>query len=336
MKCVVTGAAGFIGSHLCQALLHSGHEVVGLDSFAPYYPPLIKQRNLLSFLSLPNCRFFRIDLGKDRFDDMLTGADVIFHLAALSGTARGRGDMDEHWAANVQVTQKLLEATRRAAHGLRRFVFASTSSVYGKDASGDETMPARPICPEGITKLAAENLCLACADADGVPAVILRYSSVYGPRQPPDMDHHRFIQALLQDQPVVVYGDGQQVCGDVYVEDCVRATLAAIDASPGDVFNVAGRESASVKDVLGKLEALTGRKARVRHEPARAGDPGQAVADTTRLRTRLGWTPRTGLDEGLAQQWAWQAGEMKHADEPLDRVAERRAHDARRLIVSKP
>ena len=315
MKCIVTGAAGFIGSHLCLALLRSGHEVVGLDSFVLSYSPIIKQRNLLGFLALPNCRFFRIDLGKDRFDGLLAGAEVIFHLAAPLGSAQGWGDMDEHWAGNVQVTRNLLEAAVRSAGTLRRFVFASASSVYGKSAASAESAPARPVCPCGVTKLAAENLCLAYTESHGIPVVILRYFPVYGPRQRPDMDCHRFIQALLLDQPVVVYGDGRQARSDLYIDDCVRATLAAADGPPGEVYNVGGGEAASAWDVLHKLEALAGRPARVRHEAAAPGRLGHTLPDTTRLRTKLGWEPRTSLDDGLALHWAWQAGELKHRDE---------------------
>jgi nucleoside-diphosphate-sugar epimerase len=313
MKCVVTGAAGFIGSHLCHALLRSGHEVVGLDSFVPSYPVIIKQRNLLSFLSSPHCRFFRMDLRKDRLDEVLAGCEVVFHLAATPGPARGWTDVDQHWAGDVQATQKLLEAVHRCAGGLRRFIFASSSAVYGSDACGAETAPTRPFQPCGIIKLAVENLCLAYAEAFGVPTVILRYDSVYGPRQRPDLDYHRFIQGLLLDRPVALHGDDHEARGDVYVEDCVRATVAAIEAPPGEVYNVGG-PAVTTGEVVRKLEALAGRPARVRREPAPAGDPRRLVLDTTKLRTRLGWEPRTGPDEGLALQWAWQTGELKHHD----------------------
>jgi nucleoside-diphosphate-sugar epimerase len=333
MKCIVTGAAGFIGSHLCQALLHSGHEVVGLDSFVPSYPPIIKQRNLLGFLSLPNCRFFRIDLGKDRVDDLLAGAEVVFHLAAESGVTRAWDDLDDYWRGNVHATQKLLDAVRRSAGTLRRFVFASSSAVYGPDACGDESAPTRPTSAYGTSKLAAENLCLGYAEAYNVPAVILRYFPVYGPRQRPDMSIHRFIQALLRDQPVVVAGDGRQALGHTYVEDSVRATIAAVNSAPDQVYNVAGSEARSAWDILGRLEALAGRKARVRHEPTFPGQHHRALPDTTRLRTQLGWEPLTGFDEGLALQWAWQAGELKHGDEALAPVTERQGSGPRKRIV---
>jgi nucleoside-diphosphate-sugar epimerase len=186
-------------------------------------------------------------------------------------------------------------------------VFASASSVYGRMASGDETQLPQPISPYGITKLAAEQLCRAYFEAHNMPTVTLRYFSVYGPRQRPDMGYYRFIQAMLEDRPVTIYGDGQQVRGNTYVADCVEATLAAMEAPAGEIYNVGGGETASVWDIVHKLEAISGRKARIRHEPARAGDQARTGADTTKLRRHLGWQARTPLDEGLAQQWQWQA-----------------------------
>jgi nucleoside-diphosphate-sugar epimerase len=314
MKCVVTGAAGFIGSHLAEALLRGGDQVIGLDSFVPYYPEPIKQRNLLGCLSSPNYQFHRMDLSKDLLDDLLASAEVIFHLAAMPGLMRSWKDLEGYWACNVQATQRLLDAVRRSAPGLRRLILASTSSVYGTFASGDETAPTKPSSPYGITKLAAEGLCRAYAEVHGIPVVTLRYFSVYGPRQRPDMGYHRFIQALLQNQPIVVYGDGQQVRGNTYVADCVRATLAAVQAPPGEVYNVGGGEAATVWDILHKLEALADRPAKVYQEPARPGDQRSTFADTTKLRTHLGWEPDTSLEEGLALQWAWQSRELNHTE----------------------
>ena len=308
MKCVVTGAAGFIGSHLCEELLRSGYKVTGLDAFVPYYPQVVKQRNLLRLLSHSNARFYRVDLRSDPLDELLADAELIFHLAAMPGLAQSWTNVEDYWTCNVLATQKLLEAAHRSAGRLRCLVHASTSSVYGRLASGDETLPTLPISPYGITKLAAEHMCRAYVDAYRLPVVTLRYFSVYGPRQRPDMGYYRFIKALLEDTPLVVYGDGRQVRGNTYVADCVRATIAAAGAPPGEVYNVGGGETATVWDILRRLEALAGRPARVRQEPARPGDQAHTQADTAKLRRHLGWEPCTPLDEGLARQWAWQAG----------------------------
>ncbi len=307
MKCIVTGAAGFIGSHLCEELLRCGHKVTGLDAFIPYYPQVVKHRNLLELLRNPNLRFYRVDLRTDPIDDLLAGADVIFHLAAMPGLMQSWTDLEGYWTCNVLATQKLLESVHRSGIKLERFVYASTSSVYGRMASGDETLPTRPISPYGITKLAAEHMCNAYAEAHQVPVVTLRYFSVYGPRQRPDMGYYRFIQAMLDNKSVTVYGDGQQVRGNTYVADCVQATLAAVQAPVGELYNVGGGETASVWDILHKLEALSGHKAKVRQKPARPGDQKHTFADTTKLRQQLSWEPRTPLDEGLARQWEWQA-----------------------------
>jgi nucleoside-diphosphate-sugar epimerase len=316
MNCVVTGAAGFIGSHLCEELLRCGHRVTGLDAFIPYYPAEVKQRNLAPFLEHPNLRFHRADLRGDAIDEWLSEAEVVFHLAAMPGLTRSWIDLEGYWTCNVLATQKLLEAAHRSAPRLQRIVHASTSSVYGRMASGDETLPTQPISPYGITKLAAEHLCRAYAEAHNLPVVLLRYFSVYGPRQRPDMGYHRFIQAILEDRPVTVYGDGRQVRGNTYVADCVRATIAAASALAGEIYNVGGGETASVWDILHKLEAVSGRKVHVHQEPARPGDQAHTHADTTKLRHQLGWEPCTPLDEGLARQWEWQ---MKMRDQaPAD------------------
>jgi nucleoside-diphosphate-sugar epimerase len=310
MKCVVTGAAGFIGSHLCERLLRDGHEVVGLDAFIPYYPRAIKEHNLAGARAHPRFRFAEADLRNAPLDALVDGAEVVFHLAAMAGLNRSWVDFDSYSGCNLQATERLLQALRRAAPRLRRLVYASTSSVYGRFASGDETLPTRPISPYGVTKLAAEHLCRACAEAYGMPLVVLRYFSVYGPRQRPDMGYHRFIRALLQGEPLEVCGDGQQVRGNTYVGDCVAATVAAVEAPEGETYNLGGGEAATHRDVIHKLEALAGRPARIKQLPDRPGDQRYTFADTTRLRRHTGWEPQTRLDEGLAAQWSWQEQEL--------------------------
>jgi nucleoside-diphosphate-sugar epimerase len=308
MKCLVSGAAGFIGSHLCERLLGAGHTVVGLDAFIPYYPRPVKEANLTAARAQGHFTFHELDLRQGRLEPVLDGVEVVFHLAAMAGLTRSWTEFDLYQSCNLTATQRLLEAARQVP-SLRRFLYASTSSVYGRFSSGDESLPTRPISPYGVTKLAAENLCRAYAEEQGLPLVILRYFSVYGPRQRPDMGYHLFIRALLDGKPLVVYGDGQQVRGNTYVGDSVEATVRAAEALPGEVYNVGGGEAVSVWEVLHKLETITGQKAVVRREPARPGDQRSTFADTGKLRRHLGWQPVVGLDDGLARQVAWQRGE---------------------------
>ena len=305
MKCLVTGAAGFIGSHLCERLLRDGHEVVGIDAFIPYYPRPIKEANLAPLRAQPGFTFHTLDLRTDALAEPLDGVDTVYHLAAMAGLVKSWTDFDLYQSCNLTATQRLLEATRPSPT-LRRFIYASTSSVYGRFSSGDETMRTRPISPYGVTKLASENLCRAFHEEHGLPLVVLRYFSVYGPRQRPDMGYHRFIAALLEGRPITVYGDGQQVRGNTYVSDCIEASVAALTAPLGETYNLGGGESASVWDILHKLEILTGRKAQTRREPPRPGDQRYTFADTGKLQRHLGWQARVGLEEGLAHQLAWQ------------------------------
>ena len=304
MKCLVTGAAGFIGSHLCDRLLRDGHEVVGLDAFIPYYPRPLKEANLLPLRASRGFTFRPLDLRTDPLADALDGVEAVFHLAAMAGLLKSWTDFDLYQSCNLTATQRLVEAARRIPT-LRRFVYVSTSSVYGTYSSGDETLPTRPTSPYGVTKLAGEHLCRSF-EAAGLPLVVLRDFSVYGPRQRPDMGYYKFIHALLHGDLITVFGDGQQIRGNTYVDDCVAATVAAMEAPLGETYNVGGGESASVWDILARLERITGRRAVTRQEAARPGDQRYTFADTTKLQRHLGWQPRTTLDEGLARQVVWQ------------------------------
>jgi nucleoside-diphosphate-sugar epimerase len=312
MKCLVTGAAGFIGSHLCESLVQTGHSVVGLDSFVPYYPRAVKEANLFSVRANSAFRFEEIDLRNDPLDRVLEGIEVIFHLSAMAGLSRSWTEFGLYESCNINGTHRLLEAARRIST-LKRFLYASTSSVYGRFGSGDEMLPLRPISPYGVTKLAAENLCEAYAEELALPLIVLRYFSVYGPRQRPDMGYHRFIQAMLNGQPLVVYGDGMQVRGNTYISDCVAATIRSMDALPGETYNVGGGEAASVWDIIKQLEQVIGRRAIVRKEASRPGDQRYTFADTSKITRHLGWKPKVSLAEGLAKQVTWQRGSVSRA-----------------------
>lgn len=305
MLYLVTGAAGFIGSHLCERLLALGHEVVGLDAFIPYYPKPLKERNLVEALKNPRFRFHSLDLRTDDLRPAVDGVEVIIHLAAMPGLVASWSDFDLYLSCNVTATQRLLEAIK-GSRSLKRFVYGSTSSVYGKFASGDETLPTKPVSPYGVTKLAGEHLAKAYLETFGTPVVTLRFFSVYGPRQRPDMAYNIFIKALLAGSPITIYGDGQQVRGNTYVADCVEAVIASANAQVGETYNIGGGEMVSVIDVLGKLERIAGKKFTVKNEPARLGDQRHTFADTTKLRRHLGWEPKMTLDEGLARQFEWQ------------------------------
>lgn len=310
MQCLVTGAAGFIGSHLCERLLQEGHQVTGVDGFVPYYPRAIKEANLARARAHAHFRFQCLDLRSEPLENLVADVEWIFHLAAMPGLVMSWTDFDLYWTCNVQATQHLLEAARQHCRRLGRFVYASSSSVHGKFASGDESLPLKPISPYGMTKLAGEHLCQAYADAFDLPLTVLRYYSVYGPRQRPDMAYHRFIRAMLRGEALTVCGDGQQVRSNTYVDDCVAATMAAVQTRAGEVFSVGGGESASVWDVVGLLERLAGRKAEVRREAARPGDQRATFADTSKLERCTGWQPQVSLEEGMARQWHWQQQEM--------------------------
>jgi len=307
MRCLVTGAAGFIGSHLCGKLLDLGHQVIGLDAFIPYYPREIKEANLGALHGRKGFQFLESDLRKDGLSHLVHGTEVVFHLAAMAGLKQSWVDFDLYSSCNLLATQRLIDAFR-GSESLKKFIYASTSSVYGKFSSGDEQVSTRPVSPYGVTKLAGELLCQAFREEFHLPAVVLRYFSVYGPGQRPDMGYHKFVKAMLEGTPITVYGDGHQSRGNTFVSDCVDATIAATKAPVGETYNIGGGETASVWDILGKLERITGMKARVRQEEARAGDQRTSQADISKATRDLGWSPKVSLDDGLARQVAWQSG----------------------------
>ena len=305
---LVTGAAGFIGSHLCERLLQAGHRVVGLDAFTDYYPRAVKEANLATLRTRPDFRFLEVDLARADLAPVVAEADFIFHQAGQPGVRASWGkEFDVYVEDNILATQRLLEAARGSTR-LQRLVFASSSSVYGeaRDLPLREESPTRPYSPYGVTKLAAEHLCALYHSNHGLPTVALRYFTVYGPRQRPDMGFHKFIRAALSDRPIVLYGDGEQTRDFTYVADAVEANwLALAPRAVGEVFNVGGGSRCSVNQVLASLEEILGRPIRRDHRPTQPGDVRHTWADTTRAREVLGFSPRVSLQEGLARQVAW-------------------------------
>jgi UDP-glucose 4-epimerase len=306
---VVTGAAGFIGSHLCEALVELGHEVIGVDAFTDYYDPAVKRANVAGLVRAKNFRLLELDLGADDLDALPRDARWVFHSAAQPGVRASWGAEFAHYAHhNVLATQRLLERYRGS--DAERVVVASSSSVYG-DAERmptTETDLPRPYSPYGVTKLAAEHLTLLYGRNFGLPVVALRYFTVYGPRQRPDMGFHRFVTALLDGRPLPLYGDGGQTRDFTFVEDAVAANLAAAEKGNG-VYNVGGGSRVSVLRVFEILGALAGRAPEIDRQPAQPGDPRDTGADIARAKADLAWSPRVALEEGLARQWAWQKGE---------------------------
>ena len=304
---LVTGAAGFVASHLCEELLDRGHRVVGVDAFIPYYPRELKERNLAELRGRERFTFYEADLRSADLAPLTDGVDAVFHVAAQAGLLRSWHEFDSYMTCNILATQRLLDATTQAH--VSHFLQISTSSVYGRFATGDETAPLAPISPYGITKLAAEQLCRAYATQFDLPVTVLRLFSVYGPRQRPDMGYNIFIRSLLQGDAITIDGDGTDSRSNTYVRDCVTGLAQAFeqpDRSVGETFNIGGGEEVNVNQVLDILHELSGIAPITRHGPARPGDQRRTVADTGKARARLGYAPQTGIVEGLRAQLAWQ------------------------------
>jgi nucleoside-diphosphate-sugar epimerase len=304
---VVTGAAGFIGSRLCEVLLEEGHNVRGVDCFTTYYDRSVKERNLSGVLEHPRFHFFERDLATDQLADVVEGAGAVLHLAAMPGLVRSWTDVAAYSHCNIVATARLLEAVTQA--GSARFVQISTSSVYGLDATGDETTPLRPASPYGVTKLASENLVRAYESQLGLEAVILRYFSVYGPRQRPDMAYNIFCRSLLNDTEIQVFGDGGAVRSNTFVDDCVRGTIQALACAPsGEVFNIGGGVAITVNEAIEILGNVSGRVPKVVYKPARRGDQRVTIAQFDKATKAFGYQPAVAPTEGLARQWDWALG----------------------------
>jgi nucleoside-diphosphate-sugar epimerase len=307
MRVVVTGAAGFIGSHLCDRLLADGHQVVGIDSFSDFYERTRKKQNIEEARSRDNFTMVELDMVDGDVARALRGANVLFHLAGQPGVRPSWGDhFDRYVQDNIVATQRVLEAVRESP--VERLIFASSSSVYG-DAEmfpTKETALPRPVSPYGMTKLAAEHLVFVYTRNFGIPATSLRYFTVYGPRQRPDMAFHRFMEALVDGEEIEIYGDGEQTREFTFVADAIEGTVRAASTDVvGQVINLGGGSRVTVNRVLQTLEDISGVKARRRYLPAAPGDPRHTGASINVARERLGWEPRVSLREGLTRQWEW-------------------------------
>jgi nucleoside-diphosphate-sugar epimerase len=307
MKALVTGAAGFIGSHLTAALLDRGAEVTGLDCFTDYYARAIKERNLDVNRTHPRFHFVEARLQDADLPALLDGVTHVFHLAAQAGVRRSWGrDFRTYTENNIDASQRLLEAC--AGRPLQRFVYASSSSIYGDRVAipmREDAVP-QPVSPYGVTKLAAEQLCYLYSVNHGVPATSMRYFTVYGPRQRPDMGFHRFIRAAIHDQPITLYGDGEQTRDFTFVTDAVAATVAAGErGKPGRAYNIGGGSRVSINHVFDIIGRVTGKPLRIQREPAQKGDMRDTYADTSLARADLGFAPRVSLEEGIEAEYQW-------------------------------
>jgi len=307
MRALVTGAAGFIASHLTSALLDRGAEVIGLDCFTDYYPRRVKEENLDVNRHRPGFTFLEARLQEADLPSVLDGVSHVFHLAAQAGVRKSWGqDFRIYTDNNVDASQGLLEAC--VGRPLHRFVYASSSSLYGDSVAipmREDALP-QPVSPYGVTKLAAEQLCYLYSVNHGVPATSVRYFTVYGPRQRPDMAFHKFFRASLEGKPVVLYGDGEQTRDFTYVTDAVAGTMAAGDTGvPGRAYNIGGGSRVTVNQVLAIVERLVGRPLEIRREPAQKGDMRDTFADTRLAHADLGFAPRVPLAAGIEAEYQW-------------------------------
>jgi nucleoside-diphosphate-sugar epimerase len=309
VKALVTGVAGFIGSTLAEHLIKEGADVVGIDCFTDYYPRAIKERNLKGPAAHSRFRFVESSIQEADLAGLLADRTHVFHLAAQAGVRKSWGrDFNVYTVNNIEATQVLLEACTKRP--LERLVYASSSSVYGDLVSLPmrETALPQPVSPYGVSKLAAEQLCYLYHVNYGVPAVSLRYFTVYGPRQRPDMGFHKFLRATLCGDPISVFGDGEQTRDFTFVADAVSATIAAgVRGVPGRVYNIGGGSRVTVNEVLEMIGRVAGRPPLIHSDAAQKGDMRHTYADTSLAAHDLGFHPTVSLQEGLAAEYQWLA-----------------------------
>jgi nucleoside-diphosphate-sugar epimerase len=307
VKALITGVAGFVGSTLAERLLANGADVVGIDCFTDYYPRPVKERNLSGPAGHPGFRFVETRIQDADLKRLLADRTHVFHLAAQAGVRKSWGrDFTIYTVNNIDATQVLLEAC--VGTGIERLVYASSSSVYGDHVSipmREDALP-QPVSPYGVTKLAAEQLCYLYFVNYSVPTVSLRYFTVYGPRQRPDMGFHKFLLATIRSEPITLYGDGEQTRDFTFVADAVGATRdAGVRGVPGRVYNIGGGSRVSINQVFDMIRRISGRTPVVKREPDQKGDMRDTYADTTLARADLGFAPTVGLEDGLAAEHRW-------------------------------
>lgn len=308
VRFLVTGAAGFIGSHLCEQLITEGHSVIGVDAFIDAYPRLHKERNLRALLGSPAFEFHEKDLRTADLDSLVNGCDVIINEAAMAGLTRSWTDFDLYSSCNLLAVSRLVESATKS--GIERFVQISTSSVYGREAVGDESGATRPISPYGVTKLAAEHLLWAHEARGALSLLVLRYFSVYGPRQRPDMALRIFTEAMIRGEPITVFGDGSQSRTNTYVSDIVRGTIDGATSDVVGTFNLSGRVAISVTDAIRLISDALGATPDIRHAAERPGDQQQTAGSSERAMEAFGFKPTVDPAEGIARQVSWTVAEV--------------------------
>ncbi|AKT37120.1 NAD-dependent epimerase/dehydratase family protein [Chondromyces crocatus] len=314
MRCLVTGAAGFVGSHLSERLVALGHDVVGVDRFSAYYPLSHKEANLARLRDEPRFRLEAVDLCEADLVRLLDGCEVVFHVAAQAGVRSSWEGFDVYLRDNVLATQRLLEAARRPGSTVRKVVYASSSSVYGDapELPFRESSPTVPCSPYGVTKLSAEQLCELYRRSFGLATASLRYFTVYGPRQRPDMGFFRFIEATLSRRSIPLFGDGEQTRDFTFVADIVEATRRAGEGGAVGIYNVGGGSRVTLNQVLSLLGEIAG-EVRVERRPSQAGEMAHTWADISAAARDLGYAPAVTLREGLEAQVAWHRSRRSDA-----------------------
>ena len=307
MRSLVTGVAGFIGSHLAERLIQEGHDVIGIDCFTDYYARSIKEENIKGLLQNPRFTFLEGNLLDVNLSELLAGVDCIFHQAAQAGVRSSwGGEFEIYTSNNILATQTLLEACKYS--DIKRFIYASSSSVYGDS----EELPLReksilkPVSPYGVTKLAGEHLCYSYWKNHQVPVVSLRYFTVYGPRQRPDMAFHRFVRAILDGGEIEIYGNGEQTRDFTFISDAISGNMLAMKSNAeGEIFNIGGGSRVSINEVLDMIQSITERTVKIVYRDTQKGDVRHTLADTQKAKKHLGYMPEIDLKTGLKEEWKW-------------------------------